>query len=159
MNERIKVIYTELVEAGKGDDKKVDIEAIATKPQFKDLVNKLDPFYEMDKQEAKKLYFEDFENFLEDINKRFERYKMEAHDYREEDKEIYLMNFRNRFKAKREFEYAEKELQEVTSYIGVISKDLSETNSNIHKNFFKAAKLRDRLAKAHSNIEVQVRIK
>mmetsp|Transcript_8770 Transcript_8770/g.7740 ORF Transcript_8770/g.7740 Transcript_8770/m.7740 type:complete len:328 (-) Transcript_8770:444-1427(-) len=158
MNERIKVIYTELVEAASKNDDSAAVDLIANRSKYSDLVNKLDPFFELDKLEAKKLHYEDFDNFLDDIHKRFERYKMEAPDYREDEKEIYITNFRNRFRAKKDFENAEKDLQDVSSYLGVVSKELTETNSNIHKNFFKAAKLRDRLAKALSNIELQIRV-
>lgn len=123
---------------------------------FRDLLIKLDPFYELDKSDAKKMYDDQFQNYMEEINRRIENYRSQQ-DISEADKDRFIAAFERKFQLRKQLDLAEREQQDIAYYNQIVEKQQKEVEDEIKKKFFKTIKLRERLEKSVSNIELQIR--
>jgi len=141
----------------KNNDKKAkEQEAWLKDSRYKDILIKLDPFYELEKTEVKKIHEEVFENFEGELRRKVDNIAVQ-NEIGESEKERAIKGFKTKFDLKKMLEFAERELQDASYYNTIVERNQKETEEEIKKKFFKALKIKDRLSKAISNIEIQLR--
>jgi cilia- and flagella-associated protein 43 len=132
------------------DKKNKDNEAYLKDSKYSLILCKLDPFYENDKVDVKGIHQEVFENYLPEIEK-----KLKDEEEAEKDKNKAL--FLKKFEAKKALDISKKDQNDIQAYIYSIEKIQQNTEEDMKKRFIKSLIIRERLAKAISNIEIQVR--
>lgn len=96
------------------------------------------------------MHQEVFENFLPEIEK-----KIREDD--ENDREKFKNLIFKKFEAKKALEVSKREQNDIQAYIYSIEKIQQTTEEEMKKKFIKSLIIRERLAKAISNIEIQIR--
>jgi cilia- and flagella-associated protein 43 len=132
------------------DKKNKDNEAYLKDSKYSLILCKLDPFYENDKFDVKAIHQEVFDNYLTEIEKKLK-------DDDEADKEKSKNLFLKKFEAKKAFEISKKDQNDIQTYIVSIEKIQQSAEEDMKKKFIKSLIIRERLAKAISNIEIQIR--
>lgn len=117
---------------------------------------KLDPYYELDKADAKRKKNSEFKSYEEDIEKNIENLKT-TNDISDELKRRYIEGFRNKFGLKKEVDRFEKEFRELNYYMNLKEKDRREVDEQARKKERHIQYLENQLAIAVSDIEIQLR--
>jgi len=117
---------------------------------------KLDPYYDLDKVDAKKTKNSDFFSYEEEIDKNIESYKT-TNDITDEQKRRIIEAFRNKFGLKKDLDKFEREFKDIMYYMTLKEKERRETEENGRKKDRHIRYLENQLAIGISDIEIQLR--
>ncbi len=117
---------------------------------------KLDPYYEFDKIDAKRLRNSNFHSYEEEIDKNIESYKT-TNDITDDQKRRIIEVFKSKFNLKKTVDEYEREFKEIIYYMNIKDKERRETEEQARKKDRFIQYLENQLAIGISDIEVQIR--
>jgi len=124
--------------------------------QFQSMLIKLDPYYELDKIDAKRTKNSDFFSYEEEIDRNIESLRTTS-DITDDQKRKIIESFRAKFNLKKDLDKFEKEFKDIVYYMTLKEKERRETEDNGRKKDRHIRYLENQLAIGISDIEIQLR--
>ncbi len=166
---KVRNIYVNVFEESKKDEKKrMEVEQkIKANPSYKQVLNDLDPYLELEKNDIKLDNEAQFASFHDEIVEKINNLQLGSLPNSDDDnkKEQIVAQLNNKFNLKKVLEQTETRKQRITHYLDYFEKQIQQTNQDLadchqqKQQVLSITKIADLHQKSRLDIEIQIRLK